>query len=153
MNSSRRWLIVFGAVIGILIIATVSLVLTTGERQVTLLPEDTPQGTVQRYLSAVHDRDFAQAYTYLSFSPAEKIQSYSDWLRMQPQGASQATWKAALVRTTQSGENATVEIAIDILRPGGPLGSFEHYQQIVFQLSKTGDKWLITSPTYVFWIY
>jgi hypothetical protein len=154
MNSSNRWLIIFAIVIGILVIATVSLVLLIKGNEVTLLPENTPQGTVQRYLIAVQEKDYPEAYSYLSFSPSEKIQTYDDWLRMvMPQPSSQATWKATLGKITQNGNSATVEVVIDTIRQGGPFGNPTSNQQVVFQLNNIGGKWLITSPTYIYWIY
>ena len=48
MNSSRRWLIIFATVMVVLIIATTLLVFLTGENEADLLPEDTPEGVVQR---------------------------------------------------------------------------------------------------------
>ena len=156
MNSSRRWLIIFAIVISILVIATVSLVLLAKGNEVTLLPENTPQGTVQRYLIAVQEKNYQKAYSYLSFDPSQKVQTYDDWLRMvtgEPQISNQPTWKATLGKTTQNGDNATVEVAIDTFRPGGPFEDSLRSQQIIFHLSKIDGTWLITSPTYIYWIY
>jgi hypothetical protein len=155
MDSSRRWLIIFVIVISILVIATVSLVLLTKGNEVALLPEDTPQGIVQRYLIAVQEKDFQKAYNYLSFNPLEKIQTYDDWIRMvivAPQISNQPAWKATLDKTTQNGDDATVEVIIDT-GTGGPFEGLPRSQLIDFQLSKIDGKWLITSPTYINWIY
>jgi hypothetical protein len=155
MDSSRRWLIIFAIVIGILVIATISLVLLTKGNEVALLPEDTPQGIVQRYLIAVQEKDFQKAYSYLSFDPSEKIQTYDDWLRMvigEPQMSIQPAWKATLGKTTQNGDYAIVEVTIDT-GTGGPFEGLSRSHQIIFQLSKIDGKWLITSPTYIYWIY
>ena len=156
MNSSRRWLIIFAIVISILVVATVSLVLLTKGNEVTLLPEDTPQGIVQRYLIAVQERNYQKAYNYLSFDPSQKIKAYDDWLRMvigEPLISNQATWKATLGKTTQNGDNATVEVTIDTFRAGETFGDSNYAQTIVFQLIKISGKWFITSPTYMYWIY
>jgi len=45
----------------------------------TLLAADTPQGTVQRYLIALENQDYQQAYTYLSPNMPGTM-SYNDWL-------------------------------------------------------------------------
>ena len=156
MNSSRRWLIIFAIVTSILVIATVSLVLLTKGNEVALLPEDTPQGIVQRYLIAVQEKNYQKAYNYLSFDPSQKIKTYNDWLRMvigEPQISNQAAWKATLSKTTQNGDNATVEVTIDTFRPSGPFEDPLRSQQTIFQLIKIDGKWLITSPTYIYWIY
>lgn len=155
MNSSRRWLIVFTAVISVLIITTVSLVLLTKGNEVALLPENTPQGVVQRYLMALQEKDYQKAYGYLSFRPSQKAITFDDWLRMMggPQTSDQPAWKAMLGKITQNGDTAIVEVAIDTFRPGGPFQDPIRNQQVIFQMSKTDSKWLITSPTYVFWVY
>lgn len=153
--NSRRWLIIFAVIIGVLAITTVSLVLLTKENQAALLPGDTPQGVVQRYLIAVREQDYREAYGYLSFDPSQKIVTYDDWLR-RVGGTSrpyQATWKATLGKTTQNGDNASVEVSIDTFRPEGPFADPVRNQLIVFQLAKIGGKWLITSPIYIYWIY
>jgi hypothetical protein len=153
--NSRSWLIIFTFATGILVIATVSLVLLTKGNEVALLPENTPQGIVQRYLIAVQEKNYQNAFSYISFDPAEKIQTYNDWIGMVggPQMSNQSEWKATLGKTTQNGDNATVEITIDTLRPGGPFANSMSSQQIVFQLIKIDGKWLIRSPTYIYWIY
>jgi hypothetical protein len=155
MSSSRRWLIIFAIVISILVVATVSLVLLTNGNRVALLPVDTPQGTVQRYLIAINQSDYQEAYGYLSFDPSQKILTYGDWLStitgVQP--STQSEWKATLDKTTQNGDNAAVQVTIDTIRPGGLFGNPLSSQQIIFQLSKTNGIWLITSPTYIYWIY
>jgi hypothetical protein len=153
ISSSRRWLIIFTIIVGILVVATISLVLLTKENKAALLPENTPQGTVQRYLIAVQEKDYQSAFNYISFDPQEKIQTYYDWISMLPQMSSQSEWKATLGKTTQNGDNATVEITIDTFRPGGPFANSVSSQQLVFQMVKIDGKWLIRSPTYIYWIY
>jgi hypothetical protein len=155
MNSSRRWLLVFAIIIGVLIIFTVSLVLFTKGNKVALLPENTPQGVVQRFLMAVQDRDFQKAYSYLFLSNSGKVTTYDEWFRslyLSPT-SDQSAWKATLGKTTENVDNATVEVTIDTFRPSGPFEDPLRSQQIVFQLSKIDGKWLIISPTYIYWIY
>jgi hypothetical protein len=155
MNSSRRWLIIFAIVISVLVIATASLVLLTKGKEIALLPEDTPQGIVQRYLIAVQEQNYQKAYDYLSFDPSEKIHTYDNWFRMmidEPQISNQSVWKATLGKITQNGDDAIVEVTIDT-GTGGPFEGLSRSHQIIFQLSKIDGKWLITSPTYIYWIY
>jgi hypothetical protein len=152
MNSSRRWLVIFAVVISVLVIATVSLVLLIKENDVTLLPEDTPQGVVQRYLMAIQDRNYQKAYNYLSFNPKDKITTYNDWIMMVSSSPA-STWKATLGKITENGDNAKVEVTIDIFHAGGLFEDTLRSQQIIFQLNKINSKWLVTSPTYIYWIY
>lgn len=155
MNSSRRWLIIFAIVIVALVIATVSLVLLTKENEVALLPEDTPQGVVQRYLIAVQERNYQEAFNYLSFDPSEKIKSFDDWVRMtgEPRISDAPPWKATLGQITRNGDNATVQIIIETLRPGGPFENPVRSWQISFQLKRIDGQWIIISPTNIYWIY
>jgi hypothetical protein len=154
MNSSRRWLVIFAIVISILVIGTVSMVLLTKGNEVALLQGDTPQGIVQRYLVAIQEKDYQKAYTYLHIELSGKIFTYSDWLNSVPiYQTSQTAWKATLGKTTQYGDNATVEVNVDTFRSGGPFANAQGSQQITFQLSKIDGNWFITSPTYIFWIY
>ena len=155
MNSSRRWLIIFATVIVVLVLATTLLVLLTGEDEAAMLPEDTPEGVVQRYLIAVQERNYQEAFNYLLFNPSEEIDSYDDWIRMRgvPGIADGATWKATLGETIQNGDDATVQVIIETLRPGGPFDNPVRSRQISFELKRIDGQWLITSPTYIFWIY
>ena len=154
MNSSRRWLIIFAIVIGILVVATVALVLINRGSEVTLLPEDTPQGVVQRYLLAIKDGDYQKAYSYLSFIKG-KIMTYDDWVRSWnlPQTSNQSVWKATLGKTTQDDYNASVGVTINTFRPGGLFEDPINSRQITFKLVKIVGKWVITSPTYFYWGY
>lgn len=155
MSSSRRWLVIFSAAIGILVLVTVALVLINRGGEVPLQPENTPQGTVQRYLLAIKDKDYRTAYNYLSDVQSGKPLTYDDWVRSVPfnPASNQTVWKASLGKTTVTSQEATVEIFVDVFRPGGPFEDPLRTQNIVFQLSKVDGKWLITSPNYIYWIY
>lgn len=155
MNTSRRWLVIFGAAIGILVVVTIALVLLNRGGEVALQPEDTPQGTVQRYLVAIKDKDYRTAYSYLSINPSGKPLTYDDWVRSVPfsSTSNQSVWKASLGKTTVTAQEAMVEIVVDVFRPGGPFEDPLRTQNIIFQLSKVDGKWLITSPNYIYWIY
>ena len=155
MNTSRRWLLVFAIVVGILVIAVISLVLFTKGDNAALLAEDSPQGTVQRYLMAVQEKDFQTAFGYLSFDSSQKITNFNDWITSvgMPQASVQSSWKATLGKVTQNGNYATVEVTIDNFRTGGLFSNSQYSQQLAFMLTKTGSSWLITAPTYLYWIY
>jgi len=155
MDSSRRWLLAFSSIIGALVVATIALVLLTGGIEPELLPENTPEGTVQRYLIAIQEGKFQQAYGYLKFDPSEPVKNYEDWLRMAAgyPGSDRSSWKASLGDTEQTGTTASVEVIIDTFRPSGPFEDPVNRQEILFQLIRDGDGWLITSPTYIYWNY
>jgi hypothetical protein len=153
MNSSRRWLIIFAIIIGAVAVIAVSLVLFTQGKNVTLLAENTPQGTVQRYLIALQDKDYQKAYDYLSHDTPGTI-TYNDWIMQNGQMTTgQSGWRATLEQTTQNGNDATVNVTIDTSYPNGMMNNSVYSQQINFLLSKINNSWLIVSPTNIYWIY
>ncbi|MFH1382253.1 MAG: hypothetical protein ABIH70_05095 [Chloroflexota bacterium] len=154
MKSPNRLLLGLGLAIAALAIIAIGLVLFI-PKTVSLLPEDTPEGTVQRFLLAVQEKDYPKAFTYLNLVEAGKTVTYSDWVRdiPAPFTSTQSSWKATLGRSTVSGNNASVEVLIDTFRPNGPFGSSTYTQQFNFQLTKTGNSWFITSRPPLYWLY
>jgi len=149
MKSSRRWLIVFAVAIGILMISSLGLVLFSANK-VSLLPENTPQGTVQRYLMAIHDKDYPKAYTYYALDAATtpgNVTNYDTWLAyVLPQlYFTQSVWKATLGTINESGSVATVDVIIDTMNSNGLFGNSSYSQTYTFSLVKTGNYWLITA--------
>ena len=153
MRSSRRWLLAFGLTIGVLVIVTVVLVLTMSSRgDEPLLSEDTPGGTVQRFLLAVRDGDFLAADSYLSLTVDDKI-AY-DLRRPQLAGPSNGPgWKATLGKSIVRDDEATVDVTIDVFRPRGPFENSVRTNRVTFFLKKEGASWKITSPVNIWWLY
>ncbi|MBI2830595.1 MAG: hypothetical protein HYX81_05500 [Chloroflexi bacterium] len=149
MKSSNRILLWFAIAIASLLVITTVLVVTTGKRSEILLPEDTPQGAVQRYLLAVKDQDYRKAFSYLA--PQYTI-DYDNW-RRSVAGAANSGWKASMGTTIITGSEATVEVEISVFRPAGPFEDPVRANRIAFSLKKLGNYWLITSPTDVWWLY
>jgi hypothetical protein len=156
MKSSRKWLMLFAVIIGVLVIATTSLVLFTRGNNVALLPPDSPQGTVQRYLVAIQDKDYQTAFNYLSpdASPGKPI-TFNEWLLQVGSSASssQSVWKASLGKITENSSSAVVEVIIDHFYSGSLFGNSSNNMPVTFELTKTTGGWLIISPTDIYWIY
>ncbi len=156
MKSAKRLL--FGIGITIAALAVIAVVLVFTQKDVTLLPQDTPQGTVQRFLMAIQEKDYPKAYNYLQITEKDIKVTYDDWVRFDvPLMAStaQPAWKATLGKTTIFGSNASVEVFVDTFRPNGngPFGSSTYTQLIMFQLTKAGNSWLITTRPPLYWLY
>jgi hypothetical protein len=149
MRSSRRWLFVSGLIIGVLVIVTVVLALATSSRgDEPLLPEDTPEGAVQRFLLAVRDGDYQTADSYLS-STIEREREYI----FRPNRVSEGGWKATLEDSVISGDEATVDVVIDVFRPSGPFSSSVSTYRTTFYLKKEAADWRIISPVDLWWLY
>jgi hypothetical protein len=158
VKPSSRWLIIFGAAIGALVIVAIALVFTMarpgGE---SLLPEDTPEGTVQRYLLALEAGDYKAAYSYLSF-PSDKQISYDVWKGRAIRYEEKHGVKVTLEKSTVTGDEATVYVVVDVFRADEPFQNppFEnpvYTSHITFSLKQEGTSWKITSPTYVGWFF
>ena len=156
MKSHNRLLIGFGAGILALVIISIALVIAVGQQEPALLPENSPEGTVQRYMIAVQSGDLNKAYDYLApVEPGDvnyKPQTREQWIAS-GQYRSDNTWKANLVKVILSGDTARVDVIIETFRAGGPFDNPTYSRTITFNLSKQGEKWLILSPhdLYVFY--
>lgn len=155
MKSSTRFLLGFGIAITVLVVVTVVLVLTI-KGNVTLLPGNTPQGVVQRFLIAVQDQDYEKAFSYLQIQENGRVLSFNDWYQTTFswfRSSSQTSWKATLGKTVQVGDTATVEVLVDVFRPGGPFNNPVQTQDVSYQLTKTADGWFITSRPVLYWLF
>jgi hypothetical protein len=152
VKTSSRWLLISGITIGVLVIAAVVLVLTMPTPETRLLPEDTPEGIVQRYFLALEAEDYVTAYSYLSPPPSEKI-PYEDWRGPAVSSEEKPEWKVTLGESAVKGSEATVDVVVDVLRPGGPFQNPVHTHYINFFLKKEGISWRITSPADIWWLF
>jgi hypothetical protein len=155
MKTSHRWLVIFGAILGALMIAVIALVLVRPGETDTLLPADTPQGTVQRFLTAYKDRNYAEAASYLNLADAgvdsPKGSPADAWrqatLNPPPEGA----WKATLLHTDIYGDQAAVTVEISFFRTDAALPNPSVTSQFSFELTRQSDGWRITGLPYFWW--
>ena len=152
MKSSSRWLLAFGVTIGVLVIAAVVLVLTMPTPETRLLPEDTPEGIVQRYFLALQAEDYVTAYSYLSPPPTAKY-PYEEWRGPFISSEEKPEWKVTLGKSAVRGNEANVEVTVDTFRPSGPFDNPVRTQHVTFFLKKEGTSWKISSPWDVWWLF
>ena len=151
MKSSNKWLLGFGTALGILVILAVVLVLTMpGSGEIELLPENTPEGVVQRYVYAIKNQDYEEAYGYLSASAIAdegRYNSFEEWSRMVINRDNADPWRAVIDAAEYRGGKAFVTVTIDIFNPEGlfrdPINTMYYY---TFTLEQQDDVWKITSP-------
>jgi len=155
MKSSNRWLYYFGAAIGLLVIVTIVLALTIGSpSQENLLSADTPEGTVQHFLLAVKDGDYQAAESYLAPPEDPNVRPELDLLKNRVTSAGEEPgWRASLGDTNVTGEEATVDVTVDVFRPRGPFENSVDTYQITFFLTSASGDWKITSPLNIWWLY
>ena len=154
MKSSSRFLLVFGIIIVAIIGVAVALAVTGGNEPVKLLRENSPEGTVQRFLMAIKDHDYLKAYGFLAPQPElNKGDSYENWVRSLQSSRDTSSWKAGILKSTVRDDNATVEVVVDVLRPEGPIVNPVTTNQVTFMLQKQDGRWLINQPADIWWLY
>lgn len=154
MKSSNRFLLIFGIVIAVVVGLAVTLAVIGSNEQVKMLPETSPEGTVQRFLTAVKDQDYLKAYGFLAPQTEQvKGETYENWIRSTQTSRDASSWKASILKSTVRDNSATVEVAVDVFRPDGPLGNPVNTNRVTFILQKEGDRWLISQPADIWWLY
>jgi hypothetical protein len=156
MKTSSRALIIFGIVLTALIVVTVVLVLTLGQKNPPQLAENTPQGTLQRYLQAIQDKDYQTAYKYLIptsiKNPDNSSLTYEQWLNTS-RNFGDTTWKAYLGQVNTTGDTASINLNVDVFQVNGLLSNPVNSHTVTFVLKQSNGQWRILSPTDLFWIY
>lgn len=157
MKSSTRWLYIFGGIIGAILIASVVLVLTTtGEGTVKLYPADTPEGTVQRYLIAMNEGEFEDAYGYLSQEALVEQRgatSADEWMPKQVFAQTRSGWRATVGTAKITGSTAELTVSIDTYGPSSVLTDPLVSSNYIFRLSIEGSVWKITEPVYPLYFF
>ena len=150
MKSSSKWLLGFGSALGILVILAVVLVLTMpGNDEIELFPENTPEGAVQRYVIAIQNRDYEEAYGYLSASAIAdegRYNSFEEWSRQFLNRSGGDPWRAIIGDAEYSGDKAFVTVTIEILDPEGLFRDPVRMWYYPFTLEQEDDVWKIISP-------
>ena len=153
MRSSNRLLIIFGVAIGALVLASVILVFAfRDDKPITLLPEDSPEGTVQRYFIALQNEDYITAYDFIAPLPNDKM-PYEEWKGSYYRSVQKNVWKATIGESKITRDEATVDVVIEVFRPQGPFSDPISRNQIMFSLKKSELSWIITSPVDLWWLY
>lgn len=151
MTPSNRLLVGFGAGITLLVLVTIGLALTLGRQSAPLLPPDTPEGTVQRYLLALKEEDYALAESFLLITDSGKPPGFPPYRSP----TSPPAWKANLGKTSVAGDHALVEVIVDVFHGlNGPFDNPVRTVNIVFSLERQPEgEWLISSPLDTYWLY
>ena len=147
---SSRWLA--GAALVILVILVVSLLvaLLNRPREADLLPEGTPEGTVQRYLLAVEEDGGRNAYEYLSPSLQERceFQRFRDSTRRIDRrvGGTAEDLRVTLEGTQSINGTVEVQVRITQFRVSAPfdVNEYSHIQH--FSLERLDGTWRFVEP-------
>ncbi|MDP2950722.1 MAG: hypothetical protein Q8P22_14475 [Chloroflexota bacterium] len=146
---AKIWL--YGAVTFViaLVVGGIAVALVTGRGGTELLPSDSPEGAVQRYLLAMKDEEYREAYDYLS-SDLQRECSYDYFLKGASYteiGEGQVTLES--VRTVDG--RTQVKVRITVFEPGGPLGASEYSYDWTFHLKLEEGQWRLVSMPEMPW--
>ena len=139
--SEKRANKVLGIVLAVIAVVALIAVLALKE-PVAELDKNTPEGAVQQYLSAVTDRDFNQALTFLSADTTCTVEDFD-------RAYIQDSIRIGLSETSTAETTAVVTVSIQYSN-GDPFGG-TYSEDRNFRLVKTDTGWKITGvpwPTY-----
>ena len=144
---SRIWLFGGMIVVAALVVGSVTIALVTG-RDVDLLPADSPEGVVQRYLLALKNEEYAEAYNYLTSDLRDRC-SLAVFVRRAPSTRVRDT-RLTLEETQKFGDNAFVRASITVVRPVSqldfPLRPSEYTYERTYNLKREAGKWRMAEP-------
>jgi hypothetical protein len=143
---STLWL--RGAMVFVLVLvvgAIVVAVLTT-RGGVDLLSEDSPEGTVQRYLLALEDGDYEAAYAYLSEDLRVRC-SLDEFVKSASYTEVQDS-EITLEETRTFDGRALVRASVSVFEPGFPFGEGEQSYERTFELRAEDGAWRMTEPAW-----
>ena len=122
----------------------VALVTTRGEAD--LLPEDSPEGVVQRFLLALGDKEYREAYGYLSAGTTNgcTLEDFARQASYQEVRDSHMT----LEDTQRFDDTAVVTARVAVFDPDIPFGTSEYSYDRTFDLTLEDGQWRLAWPDY-----
>ena len=139
---SKVWLI--GAAVFVTALAVAGIVVALVTTRGGLLPADSPEGVLQRYLIALEDGEQREAYDYLA-EDARVTCPFADFVKQasyQGVRGSQMT----LENVERFDQRALVTANVTVFDPNIPFGPEEHSYERTFELTLEGGGWKMTWP-------
>ncbi len=138
MLASNRWLLVLGAAVTAIVVASVAVAALFGDREQSF-PEGSPEATVQTYLRAVRDRDAAAALAVFT----EELRERCDAEQLRRSYRYGREFRATILDTHERGD--VVEVEVRNSEPGGsgPFGGDGNRYDHVVVLNRVESAWLI----------
>ena len=139
---SKVWLI--GAAVFVAALAVAGIIVALVTTRDDLLPGDSPEGVLQRYLRALEDGEHEEAYKYLA-ADAQATCPFAEFVKQasyQEVRGSQMT----LEDTERFNDHALVTANVTVFDPEIPFGPSEHSYERTFELSLEGSAWKMTWP-------
>ena len=149
-SMSSRWLAGAALVIMMIIVVSVLVAVLNRSREATLLPENTPEGTVRRYLRALEEDGSRNAYDYLSPALQEKceFQHFRDSTRRIDRRAGGTAEDLRVTLESTQSINGTVEVQVRItqFQVSAPFDVNEYSHTQHFALERLDGTWRFVEP-------
>jgi len=143
-NMAKMWLIVGVALLVGLMAAAVAMALVTTLGGPHLLPADSPEGVVQRYLLALEREDYREAHSYLG-SDLQTRCSLGDFVRRDYWPYTEER-QVTLEKTQLYDGWAYVKATVTVFHGDAPFGASEYSYDRTFNLKLEADQWRLTGP-------
>ena len=143
----------WGVGIGVAALALAAVIIAlTVNRGVDALDSGTPEGVVQRYLQAIVEEEYEDAYALLS-EEAQSACAFDKFLdSLERRGRDEAAFTARLDSVRVRDDTATVRVRIEERRaPDGLLYNPRPGYEEPYRLTWTGGGWRLTEPGYPAW--
>ena len=142
---AKAWLIGVVVFVGALVVAGLVVALVTS-RDMDMLPADSPEGTVQRYLLALEDASYDEAYGYLSAS-TRAVCSRTQFLRYASYREVRDV-SMTLEDTRRFDSSAVVVARVTVFDIEPTLQPQEYSYEQTFDLRLEAGQWRLVSPDY-----
>ncbi len=144
---AKWWLIGGGAVVGVLLLASIVLALTRSEAE---FPADSPEATVQTYLRSLQDDDFATAHDLFAADLRSEC-SLDDFIGGSIYYKREiANQRVVLESTANLNDTVAVTTRISQVSDSGPFGVSEFSSTQVFTLQQEDGQWRFTRQPWPF---
>ncbi len=140
---SKVWLIGVAVFVIALVVGGIVAAVVTGRGDADLLPLDSPEGIVQRFLLAMKDERYGEAYDYLASDLQDRC-SYQEFTLFAPFD-SLSEGRVTLEDSKVEDGTARVRARVAVFQPNVPLPSEYSYEQ-TYELRLEGDEWRLTRP-------
>jgi len=139
---SSRWLVAIAAVVVALILVSVVVALINPRGAAETLPEDTPEGIVQRFILALEDEDYSLAHGYLSDElkescPMAHMRDTVQWFAEE----SRDRRVALLEKEDLSDGRVQIRVRITEVTVSPPFGVNEYSHKEFYVLVREGGEW------------
>lgn len=141
---AKMWLLAATTGVGALLVTAVALALATTRGGLDLLPMDSPEGVVQRYLLAIEEEEYSEAHGYLS-SSLQSTCSLEDFVsrRYWPENRDD---QVTLERTQRFDGSAVVTARVTVFHPDVLFGASEYSYERTYHLESEEGQWRLTGP-------